>query len=229
MEKYAIIVAGGEGTRIGGDLPKQFREVAGMPMLWWSIKRFHEEDPSTKIRLVLHPGFFEDWFKLFYSLPEEDRIIHEVIAGGKSRTESVRNGLNGIQESKDSLVAIHDAARPLITVDLIRRGWSAACKEGGAVPVVPVTDSLRKVSGNRSVAIDRREFVAVQTPQVFRVDLLAKAYSENPEAVYSDDATAFEAAGMEVAMFEGYPQNMKVTNPGDLEIATLLLKMNGVP
>lgn len=227
MEKYAIIVAGGEGTRIGGDLPKQFREVAGKPMLWWSIKRFHEEDPSTNIRLVLHPGFFDDWKKMFYDLPEEDRIIHEVVAGGKSRTESVKNGLNGILLREDSLVAIHDAARPLVTVDLIRRGWKAAEEAGGAVPVVPVTDSLRKKSGEGSKAIDRSGFVAVQTPQVFRTSLLVKAYSENPDAVYSDDATAFEAYGMEVAMFDGYPQNMKVTNPGDLEIATLLIRMNG--
>ena len=125
---------------------------------------------------------------------------------------------------EDSLVAVHDAARPLVTVDMISRGWETAARHGGAVPCVPVTDSLRHLEGEGSVAVDRAEYVAVQTPQVFRAGLLADAYAKNPDAVYSDDASAFEAAGRHPVMFAGAPQNMKVTNPGDLEIAALLLK-----
>lgn len=225
MKKYAIIVAGGEGTRLGGALPKQFREVAGRPLLWWSMKAFHEEDPQTQIILVLNASFLGLWDELVAALPEADRIPYRSVTGGTSRTGSVKNGM-ALVDAADSLVAIHDAARPLVTVDMISRGWEAAEKHGGAVPCVPVTDSLRHLEGDNNVAVDRSEYVAVQTPQVFRTSLLAEAYARNPEAVYSDDASAYEAAGYRTALFEGSPKNMKVTNPGDIEIAQLLLKAN---
>lgn len=224
MKKYAVLVAGGEGTRIGGGLPKQFREVCNKPLLWWSMKAFHDEDPDTRIILVLHPGFFELWDEIFLKLPEEQRFAHEVVGGGKSRTESVKNGLRDIPASADVLVAVHDAARPLAGAEMIARGWKAAAEAGGAVPAVLVTDSLRKLADDGSTAVDRRDFVAVQTPQVFRADLLKEAYLKNPDAVFSDDASAFEAAGFSPVLYEGNPQNMKVTNPGDIEIASLLLQ-----
>ncbi|MDE5882933.1 MAG: 2-C-methyl-D-erythritol 4-phosphate cytidylyltransferase [Muribaculaceae bacterium] len=242
MDKYAVIVAGGEGTRLGGGLPKQFRELNGRPVLWWSLKAFHDEDPSTRLRVVLHPGFFEKWQKLFLSLPEEERFEHTVVAGGSSRTGSVKNGIEAIPASSEALIAVHDAARPLVSVDMIARGWEAAAKAGGAVPAVPVTDSLRHLTGTShmdwktaiaggelykdSEAVDRSEYVAVQTPQVFRADLLKGAYALKPDAVFSDDAAAYEAAGGKPVLFEGSPLNMKVTNPGDLEIASLLLSIN---
>ena len=221
MEKYAIIVAGGEGTRLGGGLPKQFRELAGRPVLWWSLKAFHEEDPDVKLRVVLHPGFFDEWDILVNSLPENERIPHEVVCGGRSRTESVRNGLNSVPASDDVLVAIHDAARPLVSVEMISAGWEAALATGGAVPAVPVTDSLRRLTAGGSEAVDRSGYVAVQTPQVFRAGMLKRAYDELPGAVYSDDATAFEAAGGKVALFQGSPDNVKITNPGDIEAVEL--------
>lgn len=223
MEKYAIIVAGGEGTRLGGDLPKQFRDLCGKPLLWWSMKAFHDEDPSTRITLVVHPRHVDDWKKLFSSLPEKDRIPHDVAVGGTSRTGSVKNGLAGIPDVDDALVAVHDAARPLVCAEMIARGWETAAKAGGAVPAVPVTDSLRRLDGDGSVAVDRSLYVAVQTPQVFRVSLLKKAYEKNPETVYSDDASAFEASGLIPALYEGSHLNMKVTNPGDMEIASLFI------
>ena len=224
MEKYAIIVAGGEGTRLGGGLPKQFRELAGRPVLWWSLKAFHEEDPDVKLRVVLHPGFFDEWDILVNSLPENERIPHEVVCGGRSRTESVRNGLNAVPASDDVLVAIHDAARPLVSVEMISAGWEAALPTGGAVPAVPVTDSLRRLTAGGSEAVDRSGYVAVQTPQVFRAGMLKRAYDELPGAVYSDDATAFEAAGGKVALFQGSPDNVKITNPGDIEAVELRMR-----
>lgn len=223
MEKYAVIVAGGEGKRYGASLPKQFLEIEGRPLLWWSMKAFHDEDPEVKLRLVLHPGFFDDWDLLFNSLPEGDRIHHEVICGGRSRTESVKNGIMSIPDSADVLIAVHDAARPAVTPDLIRRGWESALVTGGAVPVLSVTDSLREIEADGSKAVDRSRYVVVQTPQVFRADLLKAAYSMNQDAVFSDDATAFEASGLKVSLFEGLAHNIKVTNPGDLEIAALFL------
>lgn len=225
MDKNAIIVAGGEGTRLGGALPKQFRDVADRPMLWWSMKAFHDEDPATRIILVLNPRCFELWRDLFLTIPKDERFDLTLVAGGASRTQSVAAGLAEVEDTPDSLVAVHDAARPLVSTAMISRGWQAAALGGGAVPVTPVTDSLRlleKDGGSR--AVDRSGYVAVQTPQVFRTHLLKEAYAANPDAVYSDDATAFEAYGKEPVLFEGSPDNMKVTNPGDIEIAAMLMK-----
>lgn len=224
MEKYAVIVAGGEGTRLGGDLPKQFQTLEGRPVLWWSLRAFHAEDPTTKLRVVLHPGYFDKWDRLYQSLPEDERFPHEVFAGGKSRTESVKNGIKTIPASENALIAVHDAARPLVAPDMIARGWKSASVSGGAVPVIPVTDSLRHIEDDVSKAVDRSEYVAVQTPQVFKADMLKAAYARNDNAVFSDDASAYEAAGNTPVLFQGSTMNIKVTNPGDLEIAELLLR-----
>lgn len=223
MDKYAVIVAGGEGTRLGGGLPKQFRELKGRPLLWWSMKAFHDEDPSTNIIVVLHPGFMDEWRNLFSQLKPEEQFPHKIVAGGSSRTASVKNGLKDILMTPETLVAIHDAARPLASKELIARGWEAAQITGGAVPAVPVTDSLRHLGKQGSNAVDRNEYVAVQTPQVFLGKLLAEAYSSQPDLIFSDDASAFEAAGGKIELFEGSHLNMKVTNPGDLEIVSVLM------
>lgn len=223
MEKYAIIVAGGEGTRLGGGLPKQFRDLNGHPVLWWSMKAFHLEDPDTHIILVVNPRHIEDWKNLCLAMNPDDFIDHEICRGGDSRTDSVKNGLALIPDEADALVAVHDAARPLVTSLMIARGWKSSLKSGGAVPSVPVTDSLRQLVGEGSQSVNRSEFVAVQTPQVFKSKMLKAAYERNPEAVYSDDAAAFEAGGYKVELFDGSTSNIKVTNPGDIEIASILL------
>ena len=209
---------------MGGALPKQFRDLCGHPVLWWSMKAFHDEDPDTRIILVVNEKHIEDWEKLWSLFPDQDRFEHIAVAGGSSRTGSVKNGLACVDDGETALVAIHDAARPLVTPAIISRGWDAAAKSGGAVPAVAVTDSIRHLEVEGSVAVDRSEYVAVQTPQVFDAALLKKAYAMNPDAVYSDDASAFEAAGMNPALFEGSHTNMKVTNPGDIEIASLFLR-----
>lgn len=224
MKKYAVIVAGGSGTRLGGELPKQFLDLCGRPLLWWSMKAFRDEDPSTRIILVLNPGFISLWRSLEASLPESDRIECTVLAGGASRTESVVNGLEGVDDSSDAFVAVHDAARPLVTPSVISKGWEKAQESGAAVPSVPVTDSLRRLTGTGSEAVDRSSFVAVQTPQVFRASLLKAAYRANPGGVFTDDASAIEQSGGSVSLFEGSHSNIKVTNPGDVEIASLLLE-----
>lgn len=223
-KKHAIIVAGGEGTRMGGALPKQFRDLWGRPVAWWSMKAFADEDPTTRIVLVVNPRCFGLWEELAAQLPESDRIAHKVVAGGASRTESVKNGLREVPLDGDVLVAVHDAARPLVSPELIARGWATAWKEGGAVPAVPVVDSLRMLEpGGGSRAVDRSRFVAVQTPQVFRACELARAYELNPGASLTDDASAFELAGGRAALYEGAPSNFKITSPGDLARAEALL------
>lgn len=229
MKKYAIIVAGGEGNRAGGVVPKQFQLVDGIPMLWWSVRAFHAEDPSTRIILVLHPGFFDEWDLLFADLPESDRKIEvKLVCGGRSRLESVKNGLESVEAEKDVYVAVHDAARPLVDTELIARGWKKAYAEGAAVPVVEMTDSIRKIDGSESRSVPRKDFVKVQTPQVFDATLLKQAYSGELNATMTDDASVVEAFGHRVSLFEGNPDNMKVTNPMDINIATLIIGLRGI-
>ncbi len=223
MEKYAVIVAGGSGTRLGGDLPKQFQSLRGRPVLWWSLKAFHDDDPSTKIILVLNRDFIDTWSEIYLSMPIAEQFLHTVAIGGDSRTQSVKNGMVLIPNSDDVLIAVHDAARPLVSAEMIREGWKEAERCGAAIPVVPVTDSIRRLTDDGSVAVDRKDYVGVQTPQVFKVSVLIDAYRKNPGTVFSDDASAVEASGIKPVLFPGSPRNIKVTNPGDIQIASLLL------
>lgn len=225
VKKYAIIVAGGEGNRAGGSIPKQFQKIGGIPMLWWSVRAFHNEDKGTNIILVLHPGFFDDWDILFAELPEEDRKIPvKVVAGGRSRLESVKNGLYSVPSGVKSLVAVHDAARPLVNVEIIERGWLSALDEGAVVPVVPVNDSLRRIEEDGNVAVPRKDYVKVQTPQVFDADVIKAAYLLPLNNEMTDDASVVEAYGHSISLYRGEPDNFKVTDPIDLKIAGMILE-----
>lgn len=225
MKKYAIIVAGGSGSRMGSGIPKQFRSLCGRPMLWWSLKAFYEESPETEIIIVLPSDFVSLWEDFFSTLPVQERFPHKITTGGETRTESVRNGLRLVSE-EESLIAIHDGARPMINESIIAEGWKTAYEKKAAVPVVPVVDSLRKIDGKSSHCVDRSEYVAVQTPQVFQGKLLLEAYREAGDKTFSDDAAVVENSGMTVSLFPGNPENMKVTNRKDLEIASVLLQRN---
>lgn len=222
--KYAIIVAGGVGHRAGGSIPKQFQPVLGTPMLWWSVKAFYDEDPSTTIILVLHPDYVEMWQELETQILNDAKKAPKVkiALGGADRLQSVRNGLLMVEEP--GLIAVHDAARPMVSRAMISQGWQVAEETGTAIPVVPVTDSLRHIEGTQTRAVVRSEYVAVQTPQVFRSELLIPAYERELTSDMTDDAPVVEAAGVEVATYAGEPTNIKVTNPLDFAIAEILLK-----
>lgn len=221
---YAVILAGGEGHRAGGGLPKQFRLLEGIPMLWWSVKTFHSQNPDTRIFLVLHPGFFDD-FDIFYdSLPELDRIEVTLICGGRNRVESVANALLEIPYGENSMIAVHDAARPLVSEALIERGWNCCREHSAAVPVVALTDSIRRLTPDGSEAVNRSDYVAVQTPQIFAADLLKDAFAAMKGDYFTDDASIVEAYGGKIELFEGDTFNIKVTNPLDLDIAALLIR-----
>lgn len=227
MKKYAVIVAGGSGTRLGSAVPKQFLTVNGYPLLWWSLKAFHEEDPSTELILVLPEAFFKLWKETENNLQDKDRFPHKLAAGGTSRTESVKNGLKKINFNPritEGLVAVHDAARPLVTPEMIKKGWDSALQSGAAIPVFQPVDSLRELTETGSKSVDRNRYRCVQTPQVFKLDTLWDAYFNHPESNFTDDAQAVEKAGGKISLFEGSADNMKVTNPGDIEIASILLK-----
>ena len=135
MKKYAVIVAGGSGNRMGGGIPKQFRSLCGHPVLWWSMKSFHEEDPETRLIIVLPSEFISLWQDFYATLPNNERFEHIVVKGGATRGESVLAGL-AMVDREDSLVAIHDGARPLTSVQTIASGWLKAQEHGAAIPVI---------------------------------------------------------------------------------------------
>lgn len=188
-------------------------------MLQWSIDAFRAYDPDCGVVLVVHPDYLEKWKELL----KGEGIT--AVAGGTSRIESVRNGLKEIgkdgknKNGEERIVFIHDAARPGVTPEMIRRGEAAVRPGTGAVPVVPLSDSIRKLTWEGSIAVNRSEYVAVQTPQVFMYEDIAKAYRELPEetGAFTDDASVAEAAGIRIVTFQGDSDNMKVTNPGDIE------------
>lgn len=218
QSKYAIIVAGGVGSRSGDSLPKQFHEILGHPMLWWSLRAFQAEDPATILIVVMHPAYIEYWNKKTGSECPQ----HLIVAGGDTRTASVAAGLSLIPDSESGLVAVHDAARPLADENLLRDGWECAAIHGAAIPAIPVSDSLRQGSPEDSHSVDRSEFFIVQTPQVFDITLLKKAYSaasKSKETVFTDDASVVEWFGKDVRLYKGSPSNIKVTYPGDFRIA----------
>lgn len=243
MKRFAIILAGGEGRRAGGNLPKQFVALEGKPLVWYAMKAFKDAFPDIELVLVLHPGFFDDWDIMLSEMPEGDRIAHRVSCGGRSRPESVRNGLLTIEEilheqrenvQESVLVAIHDGARALVDTDLIRRGFEQYRKGFGMVPAIESVNSLRRLlpesefetpGGSESVA--RKDFVEVQTPQIFEYSDIRRAYDKQEDfSGFTDDASLFEAAGGKIILYRGDSRNIKVTHPIDFDIARAILRQD---
>lgn len=222
MKKTVLILAGGVGQRAGGFVPKQFRTICGYPMVWWAMRAFRREDSNTRIIVVCNVGAESEWERMWAGMAPGDVIVHESCAGGATRVESVANGLKLVDG--EGLVAVHDAARPLVSVDMVKRCWQEAMNSGSAVPVVAVTDSLRRKDDNSSKAVDRSKYVAVQTPQVFEAALLKNAYDSRVGDSFTDDASVVEAAGHKVTLCEGEPTNMKVTNPQDFAVAEAIMR-----
>lgn len=226
--KYAIIVAGGVGSRSGDSLPKQFHEIAGHPMLWWTLRAFADEDPATKLIVVMHPDYLRHW----ELLRGNDCAPHEITAGGSTRSESVWEGLKLIPNDGSGLVAVHDAARPLVSRRVIGDGWRYAQLYSAAIPGVAVADSLRKGTMESSEAVDRSEYFAVQTPQTFSKRLLKEGYEElrlrcereGRKFEWTDDASLMQAYGCAPHAYQGDARNIKVTYPADFKIAEEILK-----
>ena len=219
MDLYALIVAGGSGKRMGSDIPKQFLELDGKPILMHTIGRFSAFDNSVRIIVVLP----EDQFKVWEFLIREHSFLvpHETVKGGSSRFSSVKNGLELVD--KEGLVAIHDGVRPLVSTATIRRCFEAAEKYGNAVPVVSNSSSLRLVTGTGSMPVSRQDIVIVQTPQVFRTGLIKNAYIQDYSDEFTDDATVLEKTGETIRLVDGNRENIKITNPEDLLLASALL------
>lgn len=216
MKKTVVIVAGGSGLRMNSELPKQFIEVNGKPILMHTIESFYNFDSNIDIRLVLPSDQIAFWNEM---LPHYDFTIScKVFEGGKTRFHSVLNGLKDID--LDSLVAIHDGVRPFVSHHTIEQGFRLAEEKGSAVPVISVHESIRKLSGEKeSETVDREHYKLVQTPQIFHAGILIDAYSQQFSKEFTDDASVVEAKGYTINLFEGNRENIKITTQVDLLVA----------
>lgn len=221
MKHYAIIVAGGSGSRISSDVPKQFLPINGKPVLMHTIEAFYNSDNKPEIILVLNSGYFDFWRNLCsqYSF----HIPVTLINNGEQRFHSVKNGLEAIK-NENSIVAIHDAVRPIISNKLISNLFLLAREKDAVIPVVVSKDSVRQMRGGTTVALNRSEILLVQTPQVFQTTMLKKAYLQEYAKKFTDDASVVEADGVNIYTTEGEYTNIKITYPSDLLLAELYLK-----
>ena len=218
-----IIVAGGKGLRVGGDIPKQFQPIGGKPMLMRTIEAFYNFDYRMRIVIVLPEQFRDFWNELCEK--HKFDITHTIVNGGETRFHSVKNGLSEISE--DEIVGIHDAARPFVSKEVIGRCYREAFDfRCGIIPVIEEKNSVRILTGYESKPFDRDRIRLVQTPQVFPADLLKNAYETPYREEFTDDASVAEDDGIQIKLVDGDEKNIKITTPFDLELADFLYKNN---
>ena len=243
MNEYVIVVAGGRGLRMGGDLPKQFMPIGGRPILMHTLEAFERAIPGIQLILVLPADQQAFWHDLCSR--HAFTLRHTVVDGGATRFHSVLNGLRSIENDEPSdvydgcsLVGVHDGVRPFVSVDVIRRCYETAREGRAVVPVVPVVETVRQLSpaasqassplasqpaesdsASSSFTLDRSLLRLVQTPQVFPLDLLRRAYEQPYRDTFTDDASVVEALGYQITLVEGNRENIKITTPFDMAVA----------
>ena len=215
MRKYAIVVAGGKGLRMGGEIPKQFIPVQGRPVLMRTLDAFHAYDESVELIVVLPVAQQGYWNELCREY--DFRIPHRLADGGETRFHSVANGLAEVPDGEtDALVAVHDGVRPFVSREVIAACYESAFRERAAIPVAEVVETLRCLKSNEtegdSVTVDRAQYRLVQTPQTFRADVLKAAYRQEYRPFFTDDASVVEAMGIPVSLVPGNRENIKITN-----------------
>lgn len=224
---YQIIVAAGSGSRYGGNMPKQFCDLNGRPLLMTTIERLHKCDSESEIIVVLSLDMTDEWKQICdeYSFA----IKHTIVVGGATRAASVKNAIDHIERSTCGMrgwISIHDAARPVITPRLFKAIVDGLDGYDGALPACKLSDSIRRIEATGSMAVDRSLYRSVQTPQIFHADILIDAYRQPLRPEFTDDASVMEAAGYtNLCLVEGDPHNIKVTNPGDMAVAELYLSL----
>jgi len=221
-KRYAIVVAGGKGARMGTAVPKQFLLLSGKPLLMHTMEAFHRADPEIELILVLPESQQAYWKDLCIKYNFE--MTYQIANGGDTRFESVKNGL--VLTGDEGLVAVHDGVRPFINADLINRCFQAANEFGAAVPVTELTESIRRLDGETSFSVHRETFRSVQTPQVFRIEVLKKSYESTYRESFTDDASVVEASGYKVELVKGIVENIKITTTLDLLVAEQMKKSN---
>jgi 2-C-methyl-D-erythritol 4-phosphate cytidylyltransferase len=216
---YVIIVAGGKGLRMGGDIPKQFLPIGGRPVLMRTLMRFREYSQSLQIILVLPKAQQEYWRELC----EKHKFTVEYLLadGGETRFHSVQHGLALIPDDAQGVVGVHDGVRPFVSTDVIRACYEAARTHKAVIPVTPVVETLRHIPTQKNVM--RSDYCLVQTPQTFDIQLLKAANRQPYSEAFTDDASVVEAFGHPVAMVDGNRENIKITTPFDLKIAETLI------
>lgn len=217
MEKFALIVAGGSGTRMGSDIPKQFMPLAGKPVLLHTLDAFKAAYDDTRFIIVLPESFLKEGEGILTDAGYNLNLI-KVVAGGRSRYHSVQNGLKWVDN--DAIVFVHDAVRCLVTPNLIKSCYASAVQYGSAIPAIPVRDSIREMTlENISVAVNREKLRIIQTPQTFRSDLLKSSFSQEYREEFTDEASVLEFQGVHIHLIEGEQTNIKLTFREDLEFA----------
>lgn len=219
-KRIALIVAGGTGSRMGSDTPKQFLPLRGLPILMHTISIFDKLSSRPDIILVLPFTQIVAWKKL--CMQYDFDIAHEIVRGGDTRFDSVKNGLATIED--EGLVAIHDGVRPLVSANVIEDCYAAAGKYGCAIPVIKPVESVRIADVDDSYPIDRDKVYLVQTPQVFRVSIIKRCYQTHWQSSFTDDASVAEFCEEQIYLVEGNRENIKITTPLDLSIAEVLLE-----
>lgn len=222
MDKYVLIVAGGKGTRMNSEVPKQFVELNHRPILMHTIDSLLNSYQIDQIVLVLPSKFVGYWDELCKK--HHFNIALKISEGGPKRYHSVKQGLSLIPNNV--LVAIHDAVRPFVSGQLLNNGFEIATRKGNAVPVVAINESIREISGSLNKAANRNQFKVVQTPQFFQASLIKKAYQQPFNDRFTDDATILESSGQQIYLFDGEPLNIKISTPEDLILAKSLLTKN---
>jgi 2-C-methyl-D-erythritol 4-phosphate cytidylyltransferase len=220
MKKYAVIVAGGSGMRMGMSMPKQFLPLRGKPVLWYTLIAFLEAFSDLEIILVLPEAHIQTGQDILRSTHAPDRIWMAV--GGETRFHSVKNGLSHIRQH--SIVFVHDGVRCLLTPELIRRCYEMAMEHGNAIPAVPAVDTIRIENFNSNSQIDRSKVRIIQTPQTFYSDIIKAAFEQEYEEDFTDEASVVERLGVKINLVEGESTNIKITQPVDILIAERILE-----
>ncbi|MCC9168951.1 2-C-methyl-D-erythritol 4-phosphate cytidylyltransferase [Pontibacter harenae] len=220
LEEYAIVVAGGTGTRMQQAVPKQFIEVAGKPILMHTLERFYSYNPDIRLIVVLPENQQEAWRQLCRK--HTFKLFHMVVAGGATRFGSVNNGLDLVQG--EAVVAVHDGVRPFVAIETIAEAFKTAAQYGNAIVAVSPKDSIRELDSENSRAVDRAKYKLVQTPQCFKASILRKAYEQPEQPYFTDDASVVEQLGEEIKLVEGSYRNIKITTPEDLVLAEAFAK-----
>ena len=216
---YAVIVAGGSGSRMGGEIAKQFLMLGDKPILLHTIEAFLSLSFPVEIILVV-PASLRDYWKNFY---KEQRLSfkHTLVSGGITRFHSVKNAMKYVPEG--ALVAVHDGVRPFVPKDFLESLFAEAEEKRAVIPAVKVVDSLRYSDENGSRPVERDKYVSIQTPQIFHSELLLDAYSQAYNPVFTDDASVVESRGTKIYLTEGRMLNIKITRPEDLTLAQAIL------
>ncbi len=222
MRRAVVIVAGGNGKRMGSEIPKQFIPIDGKPIIFRTIEKFIEFDDEMEIILVLPEDQIDYYTDLCFRYAFQHYL--SIAVGGSERFYSVKNGLKMVD--KGSLIAIHDGVRPFVTKETINKCFLSAAEHGSGVPVISPHESVRQINNDGNTILDRNTIRLIQTPQVFRSEIIMKAYDQDFSPTFTDDASVVEKAGHKIHLVEGNIENIKITRPFDLTIARAITQQD---